>query len=219
MIRCVLAVLSWCAVQPWCHHGAAGQSNNLRSLKLGYYGDAGDGGFAAANHSADDAMDVFRLPTSVRPVSYELQVATDFERMTYAGRVTIVFKTSVSSTDRLVLNSKDLRVTGVAVTDQKTNTPNEVRRYYAVDKNEQLVIELNCSAAGCLTRNRPYVVDIAFEAPLRDDMSGYYKSSYTEDNAIKYIQFICYGASGRIRHSTVNTDRPLYTMRGISGNY
>lgn len=207
-MRGVLAVLSWCAVLPWCcHRGAAGRSDNPRSLKLDRYGDAG--GLAAANRTGDDAMDVFRLPASVWPVSYDLRLATDFERMTYAGRVSIVVKTSAPDTDRLVLNVKDVRVTGVRVVDKKTNRPIAVRRYYAVDKNEQLVIELNCTAVRCLSPNWPYVVDVAFEAPLRDDMSGYYKSSYKEDNAIKYTRFTYYGASGRICRRHANTDRPL----------
>lgn len=189
MVRCVLTVLSWYALLPWCHHGAAGQSNQRRQSFKNYW-NTENGGYAAANNytTSGDAMDVFRLPAGVSPVSYHLEVATDLERLSYAGRVTIVFKMSVSAVaaNQIVLNSKDLRVTGVELVDRNTNKSNAVTQYYTVDKNEQLVIELNCSTVRCLVPNRLYAVDVAFEAPLRNDMSGYYKSSYKGNNVTKY---------------------------------
>ncbi|VVC40910.1 Hypothetical protein CINCED_3A002040 [Cinara cedri] len=183
MVRCVLTVLSWCAVLPWCHRGVSAQSNYPRSLNSGW--DTGNGGFA--NNATGGTMDVFRLPPGITPVSYALEVATDFERMAYAGRVTIVVKPLVTATNRIVLNSKDLRVTGVEIFDHKTAKPVAIKQYYPVDKNEQLVIELSCAGSRCLTQSRLYAVQIAFEAALRNDMTGYYKSSYKHDNVTKWL--------------------------------
>lgn len=129
-------------------------------------------------------MDVFRLPTDVFPVSYGLEVATDFVNLTYSGRVEIVVQTTVK-TCQIILNAKDLLVTGVEVIDQKLNASLTVVNHYLVDKNEQMVILLN-DTVRCLIPGRFYVIMVDFGALLRNDMSGYYKSSYKENNVTKY---------------------------------
>lgn len=79
-------------------------------------------------------MDVFRLPTSVIPVSYNLELATNFVSSTYFGRVDIIVRASVT-TFQIVLNAKDLLVTRVEVIDQKLNKSLNVVGYYLVKKN------------------------------------------------------------------------------------
>lgn len=129
-------------------------------------------------------MDVFRLPTNVIPVSYDLGVATDFVNMTYFGRVDIVIRASVM-TCQIVLNAKDLLVTGVEVFDQKLNKPLTVLDRYLVEKNEQLVIVLNDTVT-CLIGSRTYVIKVTFRASFRNDTVGFYKSSYKENDVTKY---------------------------------
>lgn len=140
----------------------------------------------ATNEMTEEAaeMDVFRLPTDIVPLSYGLEVATEFANFTYTGKVEIVVQTTTKAC-QIVLNAKDILVTEVQVIDLRSNIPLNIAKYYLVDKNEQLVIELN-DTIRCLTASRPYVVKVTFEASLRNDMSGYYKSSYKENNVTKY---------------------------------
>lgn len=128
-------------------------------------------------------MDVFRLPTDVFPVSYTLEVTTDFENLAYSGRVEIDIQ-ATAPTCHVIFNSKDLRITGIRVVDKKINTSLKLEEYYLVEKNEQFVVVLN-KTSKCLSANRLYTLKVEFEAPLRNDMIGYYKSSYKENNVTK----------------------------------
>lgn len=133
-------------------------------------------------------MDVFRLPANVMPVSYDLEVATDFVNMTYFGRVHIVIQASVT-TCQIVLNAKDLLVAEVEIFDQKLNKALTVVDRYLVEMNEQLVIVLNDTVT-CLIGSRTYVVNITFGAPFRNDTVGFYRSSYKENDVTKYDSWI-----------------------------
>lgn len=197
MIWNVLVTLSWLAVL----RPVTGQSNDYLQSSFATsrdhwsdyagrrdYGlDANGGG---GGWTGESPMDSFRLPTNLKPVSYHLEVDTDFNNLTYAGRVRIVVRVpSGAPVCQVVLNAKELNVTSVRVFDQKMNTSLTVDNYCLVDRNEQLIVRLN-KEEKCMISKRDYVVDVTFKAPLRNDMSGYYKSSYKENNVTKYMLVI-----------------------------
>lgn len=137
---------------------------------------------AAAAAAADDAH---RLPADVRPVSYELRVATDFALFTFAGRARVTVRAD-RPTCRVTMNAAaDLRVTGVRVTDRETGGPLTVAGYRATADDERLTVELN-GTDRCLVQSREYAVDVEYDGRLRDDMAGYYRSSYAEHGREKY---------------------------------
>jgi len=198
----VTFVLIFVAVVPRHRYEAAGQLNDLSAT---YHLDVADGfkaaaaaegGFevVAASSATDDSpvatngtAGVYRLPDGVTPVSYALRVDTDLDRLSYSGSVEITIVTSVSpKLCRIVLNAKDVWVTGVRVTDVNTGVLLTVTERQLVDGDEQLIVTVD---GRCLIPARRYVVAIDFQAPLRDDMSGYYRSSYREGNVTKYIRF------------------------------
>lgn len=129
-------------------------------------------------------MTEFRLPDDVTPVSYALRVATCFDRFHYSGTVEIAVRAN-RPTCAVTMNVKDVRVTAVRVVDRKSGEPLTVAGYRSDDANERLVVRLNRTDR-CLTRTRHYVVTVDFGAPLRDDMIGYYRSSYRENGVTKY---------------------------------
>lgn len=135
--------------------------------------------------SSESSIDVIRLPNDVLPVSYTLEIATDFEDFTYSGHVEIVIQSN-ASTCQIVLNSKELQITSVDIIEQEFNTSLSVFDHYLVEKNEQFIIDLN-ETMKCLVPDQLYTVKIDFKALLRDDMSGYYRSSYKENGVTKYI--------------------------------
>jgi len=175
MIWYVLAAFL-CLAASSLQHRAASRTDDDSSMVA-----AGNAPGTTADNGTAGTMDVFRLPDTVVPLSYALRVATDFENMTYSGRVDIVIQTT-ASTNRIVMNAKEVQTTEVNVIDQKTNENLPLANFSMVDKNEQLVIALNKS----MISSRFYLVNVTFKAPLRDDMSGYYKSSYRENNVTKY---------------------------------
>lgn len=180
MIWHVLVVVLLCFTA--LDNRAAGQLDDLSLFSNDAFTENGSEVSSSNNGMAE--MDVFRLPTDVFPVAYGLEVATNFVDLTYTGRVEIVVQTT-TAVCQIVLNAKDLLVTGVEVIDQKLNESLKITESYLVEKNEQLIIQLN-ETVRCLIPSRSYVVKIEFGASLRNDMSGYYKSSYKENNETKY---------------------------------
>lgn len=172
---------------------AAGQSDVDGSSASSYRSNVADGLRAAAGYrtgvaaDADDggaAGGVYRLPAGVTPVSYALRVDTDMDNLSYSGGVDIAIVSEVTpKLCRIVLNAKDLRVTDVRVTDVNTGTRLTVADRWLADDDEQLIVTLE---GRCLLPERRYEVAVDFQAPLRDDMSGYYRSSYLEGNVTKY---------------------------------
>lgn len=184
MIRYTLLVFL-CSIFVSLGHYVTGHPNDLKLLSS--YQLIEENGTAKTDMVAENRtgqMDVFRLPNDVVPVSYSLRIATDFEKLTFSGHVEIVIE-AVSRTCRITLNAKDVNVTEVEVIDHKSNVALDVVNQYIVERNEQLIIELN-STNICLTPSKLYIVKIKYDAYLREDMSGYYKSSYRENNEIKY---------------------------------
>lgn len=192
----VTFVLFFAALVPRHRREAAGQSNDLSAsyhldVASGFRAAAADGfdpvAASATNGSStatNGTAGVYRLPGGVTPVSYALRVDTDLDRLSYSGSVEIVIVASVSpKLCRIVLNAKDITVMGVRVTDVKTGDPLTVVDRQLVDRDEQLIVTVD---GWCLIPTRHYVVAVDFQAPLRNDMSGYYKSSYREGNVTKY---------------------------------
>ncbi|CAH1738623.1 aminopeptidase N-like [Aphis gossypii] len=173
---------------------AAGQSDVDGSSASSYRSNVADGLRAAAGYrtgvaaDADDggaAGGVYRLPAGVTPVSYALRVDTDMDNLSYSGGVDIAIVSEVTpKLCRIVLNAKDLRVTDVRVTDVNTGTRLTVADRWLADDDEQLIVTLE---GRCLLPERRYEVAVDFQAPLRDDMSGYYRSSYLEGNVTKWL--------------------------------
>jgi len=136
-------------------------------------------GTAAA--AAAEKMDVYRLPNDTEPLSYRLNVGPvvgDGDGpFTFSGNVAINVRAR-TSTAVLTLNADaGLTVSSVEVIDAETSTKVEVTGSDAADKNEQLKIRLGDPG---LIAGREYEVKIAYSGYLRDDMTGFYKSSYVD---------------------------------------
>ncbi|XP_050432825.1 uncharacterized protein LOC126840878 [Adelges cooleyi] len=136
----------------------------------------------AAPCNGGDEMDVFRLPDTVVPERYAIHIRPNFEEFTFAGQVVIAVKV-VELTQQVVLNLKDLNVTEVTAKDLKTGRAIVDLKYRTIEKNEQFVIE----AGKPFLANRNYNLTIVYNAKLRNDMSGFYRSSYKQGNDTKWL--------------------------------
>lgn len=140
--------------------------------------------FAQDATTGREKMDVFRLPNNTEPISYTLDVQTFIDpqnnQFTFTGNVIITIRVKIS-TEELILNVDDLKINLIEVTDSSTEV--EVIENYVVVKNEQLIIRLKAPG---LIADRVYVVKIAYSGELRNDMTGFYKSWYKdEENKVK----------------------------------
>lgn len=137
----------------------------------------------ARGHGQNDGsrtMDVFRLPDNTRPVAYALQFEPDLKNAAFNGTAEIVFWTN-SPSKTIVLNQKELNVTDATVRDVRTRRIIAVDRIEHVAKNEQLVLHLRSYT----TAQRTFVLTVSYAGKLRTDMTGFYLSSYKENNATK----------------------------------
>lgn len=130
--------------------------------------------------SVNEKMDVFRLPNNTEPLSYSLKIKPIIDPknndFTFSGDVTIRIRVK-TSTEKLTLNARDLQINTVDIKDVKSSAKVETAGYRLVPKNEQLIIQTNYSE---LIADREYDVQISFSGELRNDMTGFYKSYYTD---------------------------------------
>lgn len=135
-----------------------------------------------ARNETDTEMDMFRLPSHVRPKSYDLRIEPNFrgENSTFTGVVKIEFETK-NADNTVLLNVKDLNVTAVTMMSYRGQIKKNVtvNRYEVSEKNEQLTIFLEKT----LLTNYNYVITILYTGKIRDDLTGFYLSSYDESNS------------------------------------
>lgn len=138
--------------------------------------DQGDG---------DQKMDVFRLPDTTKPDSYELKFTPNFDgfNSTFNGEAKINI-TVIKSTNVITLNLKDLNVTDVRITDISSSRLRDIPviELKNIIKNEQIEIYVKTIPA-----DRKFEVRILYNGKIRNDMSGLYMSSYQESNTTKLV--------------------------------
>lgn len=141
--------------------------------------------FAQDATDVKEKMDVFRLPNNTEPISYTLNVQPFIEpeknNFTFIGTVLITIRVKIT-TEQLTLNMDGLTIKQIKVKDTNSSTDIEVAGKNIVKKNEQLIIQLKTPG---LIADRVYEVEIAYSGELRNDMSGFYKSSYMDENSKK----------------------------------
>lgn len=122
-----------------------------------------------------------RLPRDTRPIAYELLLAPSYDegsgRYVFAGHVEILIAVD-SITPNVTLNAADMVIKNVAVVESETQKELEVDNNELVADDERLIIYM----AGNLLAGRRYEVKIAFNGYLRPDMTGFYRSVFTQNS-------------------------------------
>lgn len=138
----------------------------------------------ATAQGESDGSSSYRLPRDTQPLAYGLRLVPKYDKgsnlYTFGGQVEILIYVN-SITPNVTLNAKDMQIKSVAITELKTQKDLEVDSYEIDNKAEILKIY----AASNLLVGRRYQVKIVFQGLLRTDMTGFYKSVYTEDGVTK----------------------------------
>ncbi|KAH8382722.1 hypothetical protein KR009_004926 [Drosophila setifemur] len=131
--------------------------------------------------------DYYRLPTSLRPTKYDLRILThleDPEKLRFEGTVNIVLE-ALENTRNITLHSKDLiidesrtslhQISGERMQMQISSTAiNPIHDFYIL-KTCQLQVD------------QVYELSLSFSADLNRNLLGYYRSSYQDLNATRWI--------------------------------
>lgn len=116
------------------------------------------------------------LPDDTEPLSYKLTMEPSLYKefnSSFTGSVDIEIAVR-TSTSAITLNSKDLVLHSVSVTDKSTYRSIEVRDWSYDADREQVTISLD----GHVLASRVYMMRIRFEGVLRDDGTGFFRSPY-----------------------------------------
>ncbi len=114
----------------------------------------------------------FRLPTAALPTQYRLRLEPDLDTLRFQGEVEIDLDVR-QATPEVVLHAADLEISGAWADGEALNVqPDAARERLALLKSGGF-------------RPGPATLKLAFSAPLREDMKGFYKSQYTRADGSK----------------------------------
>jgi puromycin-sensitive aminopeptidase len=122
--------------------------------------------------SAPAGADPHRLPRTIEPVSYRLELTPDLEAAQFSGSVEIDVMV-LEQTDRIVLNAAELDISAASVVPP-AGDPVEVSA--SLDEAAQrLVLTLPAPLA-----KGDATVRLAFKGTLNDQLRGFYRSTFTD---------------------------------------
>lgn len=129
----------------------------------------------------------YRLPTNIKPYYYDLTVATKFndssEPNDFDGNIKIYF-TCLLKTNKLILHMRDIDLINSTIhikglTDQTFELHHLAYKYE--QKSNFLTFELNKE----FQSNHNYTISMQYKGYVKDDLTGFYRSSYIDNNKKK----------------------------------
>ncbi|XP_041820045.1 thyrotropin-releasing hormone-degrading ectoenzyme-like [Chelmon rostratus] len=133
-----------------------------------------------------------RLPGSVRPRHYDLQLAVYMDNFTFSGEVSIELE-CINATRFIVLHTDRLEVDRVSVTAEggaggrPANRPGggamRIHRHFPFPANQMYVVALHRE----LKPMRVYRLNVSYDAAIEDELLGFFRSSYTLQRERRYL--------------------------------
>ncbi|KAI3372895.1 hypothetical protein L3Q82_023352, partial [Scortum barcoo] len=121
-----------------------------------------------------------RLPHSIRPLSYELTLHPDLDKMTFTGRI-VINMSVLHNTQRIVLHSANLNITKATLKlgdgEAKDVTVLEYK------PNQQIAVRLSEEQKA----GQYCVLTLDYSANLSHTYDGFYNSSYTDKDGKKSV--------------------------------
>ncbi|XP_045417664.1 aminopeptidase N [Lemur catta] len=147
---------------------------------------------SATTSDQTEPWNLYRLPKTLIPDSYQVTLRPYLTPNSdglyiFKGSSTVRF-TCVEATDVIIIHSKQLNYTltqghRVVLRGVGDSQPPGIVSTELVELTEYLVVHLN----GSLVENSQYEMDSEFEGELADDLAGFYRSEYTENNVKKVL--------------------------------
>lgn len=114
----------------------------------------------------------YRLPRSILPASYTLEICPDLEANTFDGVVT-TSASVIEATAELRCNIADLELGEIRI-------DGESKSFEIDDETEQLIVDL-----GGNREPGPLIMEASFSGVLNDDLRGFYRSTFTDDAGVE----------------------------------
>ncbi|KAL4706765.1 hypothetical protein ACJJTC_018146 [Scirpophaga incertulas] len=155
----------------------------------------------------------YRLPNTTKPVHYSLwwKLNLDPPIQTLNGTVNIDLQATKPNVDKIVIHSYNLTIDSLKLTlDKKV-----VEQAYTFDLDHQfLIINLkNGSLKYNAKRPINYTLSIAFNAPMRTDMTGIYRSWFLNFGKIHWM------AATQFEETSARTAFPCYDEPALKATF
>lgn len=126
-----------------------------------------------------DQENNYRLPNNTRPVHYDVALVTnihedDFE---FSGRVIITLK-ALEDTNNITIHYRQLTINDYKLIDSETENEINIKDAIYDEITEHFVFDLESP----LKNDSQYQLTINYNGTLRDDLAGFHKSSYLDEN-------------------------------------
>ncbi|XP_052753553.1 membrane alanyl aminopeptidase-like [Galleria mellonella] len=165
----------------------------------------------------NEEASVYRLPKTTKPFRYDIIWTIDFNNLSFNGFVMIVLYATEPDVDEIVIHAADLYITSVELRKDLNSIPVS----YDVDNILQIIrIKLD---SGTLeydendeTNRINYELIIRFEAELRTDMSGLYRSWFKDEN---YTEEVSYIATTQFQPTSARKAFPCYDEPGFKAMF
>uniref|UniRef100_G1PC96 Aminopeptidase n=1 Tax=Myotis lucifugus TaxID=59463 RepID=G1PC96_MYOLU len=143
-----------------------------------------DQGVCPASDDESGGWKNFRLPDSISPVHYDLEVKPVLEQDTYTGTVTIAINVS-APTRHLWLHLRETKISRLPVLRGPSGAAVGVQRCFEYRKQEYVVVEADTELAP--TGDEFYRLTLEFAGQLNGSLVGFYRTTYVENGQIKSI--------------------------------
>ena len=123
-----------------------------------------------------------RLPVSVKPELYKIFLDPNLDTSAVSGNVTIEV-TIKESTSNIILHAKDMDIHKESVRVTRSSSPLPISSQFNYSTNDYYVISLS----SVLSEGDTVSIYMAFNYSLRNDLVGFYRSSYTTGDGQRYL--------------------------------
>ncbi|XP_017792513.1 PREDICTED: uncharacterized protein LOC108574433 [Habropoda laboriosa] len=148
-------------------------------LFSGYQGALNTDGYEEPFLQEDEKSatpDDYRLPKSIIPLNYEIMLKPEFECDCKMNGIVHIYVRVKESTDTITLHHGQMEITMVSVTFNEKQL--EIRNTTYNNKTEKYEIKLRDT----LKAGSNVTINFQYEGIIRDDMIGFYRSSYINSN-------------------------------------
>ena len=148
-----------------------------------------------------------RLPSSLSPVLYRVSLDTDLNMFRVDGVVSVDISV-IQSTDLVIFHTKDMTLNSVSLTSEGRQL--DIKRQFFYTDNDFYVVQLSNK----LSAGNSLQLNVSFNYTLREDLVGYYKSSYSlGNNEMHYL------ATTQFEPTDARRAFPCFDEPGMKANF
>jgi len=151
----------------------------------------------------DIASNPHRLPSSVVPSHYRIKLEPDLEKATFIGSVEIEVEVN-NPTDTIQMNAADLAIQSARVVDS-VGSNTEVADIFLDAEMERLTLSFDSQISP-----GPHTIVAEFTGVLNDQLHGFYRSTFTDDDGVDHTIATTQFESTHARRAFPCFDEPAF---------